>query len=352
MRVAIIISRIDQLGPIILIQNLVNSLRSFTDLSLNVFYIDKDINDGIKMNVPVERLNRRNFCFADFDIIHTTGIRPDLFAFLHRKKIKYHISTIHNFVFEDLAFTYNKLISWFFGNIWLILLNRADKLVCVSAALKEYYAIWFKIEKLVVIYNGIGESDNSASPDKNTIKFIDSFHSKGLTVLGFAGILTRRKGVDQILRLLITEKDFAFVIIGDGKENTALMSEAKRLKVFDRCFFCGFKENAFSYFRYFDLFVMPSRSEGFGMALVEAIQQRVPVVCSNLKVFQELFNDSEVYYFKRDDQQSLTEAVKRAAFEKGTMKTDMAFERYQNNYTSKLMAESYYDLYCSVGAHN
>lgn len=351
MRVAIIISRIDNLGPVKVISNLVNSLIDYNEIKVSVFYIDKKVNDQIKMKVPVERLNRREFRFSDFDIIHTSGLRPDLFAFLHRKKISYHISTIHNFVFEDLAFTYNKLISWFFGSIWMILLNRSDKMVCVSASLKEYYARWFRIEKLVVIHNGISEYENSGSSDKNIINAIDRFHSEGLIVLGFAGILTRRKGVDQILRLLSVEKELAFVVIGDGKETSALKNEAKRLNVHARCLFCGFREDAISYFRYFDLFIMPSRSEGFGLALVEAIQQRIPVICSDINVFQEIVNDSEVFYFKRDDQQSLKEAVKRAVSDEGYVKTDLAYNRYRNNYTSKQMAESYFGLYRSVVAH-
>jgi L-malate glycosyltransferase len=348
MRVAIIVSRMEQLGPIIVIRNLVNSLRFCNDLSVNVFYIDKEIKDSIQMDATVERLNWRKFSFDDFDIVHTNGIRPDLFAYLNRKKIKCHVSTIHNIVFEELTFNYNRFISLLFGNIWLILWKRADKLVCVSSALKTYYSRWFDIEKLAVVHNGIEEYDNSPIPEQSITSEIEKFHTVGLTVVGFSGMLTRRKGVDMGLRLLTLRKDLALVVIGDGIEKKSLIRFAKKLKISDRCLFCGFQENASRYFRYFDLFIMPSRSEGFGLALIEAVQKRIPVICSDLNVFKEILNDSEAYFFKSDDIDSLLVAVNRAINEKSSTKTDLAYSRYCNNYTANRMAENYYAVYQSV----
>ncbi|MCX6254228.1 MAG: glycosyltransferase [Bacteroidia bacterium] len=347
MRVAIIIPSIDQLGPVKSIQALVNSLCEIEKLQIKVFYLDKIVDPQIKMMVPVERLDCGNFRFCDYDIIHTNGIRPDLFAFINRKKIKYHISTIHNLVFEDLAFTYNGLISRIFGNIWLILWRRADKLVCVSNTMKNYYEKWFSSSKLEVIYNGIAETDNSVLPDNDIIQTIDGFKSKGFKIIGCAGILTRIKGIDQVLNMLVEEKEFSLVTIGKGKELVSLQQLAKKLKITDRCFFSGFRSNAVNYFRFFDFFVMPSRSEGFGRALIEAVQQKVKVICSDLAVFKELLNADEATFFKLEDLNSLSEALK-VAIETGEKKTDLAYTRYKNEYTDRLMATKYYELYKSA----
>jgi len=347
MKVAIIVSRLDQLGPVKVMQALVNSLCENDELQIKVFYLDKNIDTKVKMIVPCERLNPRKFCFSDYDIVHTNGIRPDLFAFLNRKSIRYHISTIHNFVFDDLKFTYNRLISWLFGNIWLVLWKRADKLICVSTAMKSYYTKWFSLSKLEVIYNGIDKPDNSFISDIDIIKAIDGFRSKGLKVLGSAGVITRRKGIDQLLHLVSEEENIALVIIGQGKELTNLKHCAEKLKITDRCLFWGFKSNAVIYFRYFDFFLMPSRSEGFGLTLIEAVQQKVPVICSDLDVFKELFNEEELTFFKLEDLSSLSKAIK-TAMESGTKKAELAYKRYLNIYTASLMAKRYYDLYKSV----
>lgn len=346
MRIAIILPRIDQNSPVKVIQNLVNSLVISGNISIKVFHIDKKVDQSIRMDMPIERLVYSKFCFSDFDIIHTNGIRPDLFAFLNRKKIRYHISTIHNFVFADLYFTYNRLISWVFGNIWLILWSRADKLVCVSRTMKSYYSKWFSTSKLEVIYNGIVEPDRTILPDYNIIQAIDNFRLRGLTVLGTAGILTKIKGLDQILDLLGSEKKLALVIIGDGKELQRMHRYTEKLKFSDRCLFCGFRNNAVSLFINFDIFLMPSRSEGFGLSLIEAVQQMIPVVCSDIEVFKELFSAEEVTFFKLNDKEQLRNSL-RTAIETGNSKVDLAYSRYMSEYTAKIMAEKYYKLYLS-----
>ena len=347
MKVAIILSRIDQLGPVKVIQALVNSLSGIEKLQINVFCFDNTIDPQVKMKVPVELLNPRRFHFCDYDIIHTNGIRPDLFAYINRRKIKYHISTVHNFLFDDLTLTYNRVISSIFGNIWLILWKRADKLICVSNAMKNYYTRWFTLSKLEVIYNGIAEVDNSIIPDNDVIQSIDGFRSKGLKVIGTIGILTRRKGIDQILNLLAEEKEFALVVIGNGKELVELQRLALKMGIQKRCLFCGFRSYAVNYIKYFDFFVIPSRSEGFCLALIEAVQQKVPVICSDLAVFQELFNCGEVIFFKLDDKDSLAYAL-RTAKEIEKNKVDLAYARYKSSYSDRLMAKKYFELYQSA----
>jgi L-malate glycosyltransferase len=347
MRVAVIVPRLDQLGAVKAIQTLVNSLLEFDNLQIRVFYLDKTIDPALKMIVPAERFNPGNFLFNEYDIIHTNGIRPDFIACINRRKIRYHISTIHNFVFDDLAFTYNRLVSWIFGNIWLLLWKRADKLVCVSLAMKNYYKKWFLISKLECIYNGIAEPDYSFVTDRDVIQVIDDFRLKGFKLIGTASILTKRKGIDQVLHLLAEEKEYALIIIGKGKELANLQRLAKTLEISDRCQFCGFRSKPENYFRYFDFFVMPSRSEGFGLALIEAVRQKIPVICSDIEVFKELFYPDEVTFFKLEDMKSLNEAL-RTAYETGIKKADLAYARYLKNYTQTLMAKSYYELYRSV----
>jgi glycosyltransferase involved in cell wall biosynthesis len=347
MRVAIIISRICQLGPVIVIQNIVNSLSDNPDIKIKVFYLDKDVDTEMLFKVPVERLIRSEFCFSEFDIVHTNGIRPDLFTWINRRKIKYHISTIHNFVFEDLSFTYNRLISSVFGNIWLILWKRSDRLVCVSNTMRSYYETWFSSSKLEVIHNGVSDNDNRILPDEEVINAVKGFRSNGLKVLGSAGMLSKIKGIEQVLYLLNNNREFAFVLIGDGKELHNLRSLTAKLNISDRVYFCGFRRNAVSYFKYFDYFIMPSRSEGFGLALIEAVQQKVPVICSDIPVFRELFNKEEVTFFKLDNSESLVVALNEAKMD-GSKKASLAYSKYLNFYTDKHMSQKYLELYQSA----
>ena len=347
MRVAIIIPRIDQVGPVMVIKALVDILSESERLSVVVYYLDKKIDTQFTMKVPVKRLNLFRFSFDEFDIIHTNGIRPDLFACLFRRKIKYHISTIHNLVFEDLLFRYPGIFSWLIATLWLILWKRADKLICVSTAMKDYYLTWFPETKLAVIYNGIPEQKIDSIPENDTIRIIDQFNSMGFTVIGVACNLNRGKGIDILLKQMTIANDFALVIIGTGPELMNLKEMARKLKINDRCYFSGFKTFAVNYLKYLDIFVVPSRSEGFCLTLVEAVQQKVPVVCSDIPVFRELFNNEEVTFFNLDNANSLAIALQTAK-RIGKSKIDLAYNKYRNRYTSRMMTQKYLELYQSA----
>lgn len=345
--IAIIIPRIAQLGPVKVIQTLVNSLSLNPGLKIKLIYLDSDVDKEMKFWVPVEKYDGRSFKFENFDIIHTNGIRPDYLAYKNRKRIKFHISTIHNFVFEDLAYTYNRAISFLFGRIWLHLWNRTDKLVCVSDSLKEYYDRWFSSDKLELIYNGVSEADYKVLPDDDFFDKVKLFKSGKLKIIGASGVITKIKGFNQLLHLIASEQNLALIILGDGKELSTLKSLARRLRIDERCYFTGFRSDAVKYYKYFDYFIMPSHSEGFGLSLVEAVQQKVPVICSDIPVFRELFNDKEVTFFEPDNISSLVQAMKQAMLE-GVRKVDLAFQRYEANYTDLLMAKHYLDLYQSA----
>jgi L-malate glycosyltransferase len=347
MKVAVIVPALKQTGPVKVMQALVNSLNGNKNIDLKVYYIDKRIDPLVIFLSPTEKLDCSKFPFEEYDIVHTNGIRPDLFAFLNRKKIKYHISTLHNLVFEDLSFTYNRFVSFIFGNIWLILWSKADKLVCVSKTMKNYYEKWFPSSKLEIIYNGVYEMYDSFTPELLRVKTIDSLKLKGLNMIGFSGILNKRKGIDQVLYLLSLRIELALVVFGEGEELKNLQILAEKLNISDRILFFGFTKNAVNYYKYIDFFIMPSRSDGFCLALVEAVQNKVPVICSDLDVFQELFNSDEVTFFKLDDLTSLSEALE-VANETSEIKVDLAFSKYLKNFTGKLMGKNYFELYKSA----
>jgi len=347
MRIAIIIPAIIHRGPVLVIRSLTDILSEDEQFKIKVFYLDKKVDPGIRMKVPVERLNLFKFSFEDFDIVHTNGLRPDLLAYINRRKIRYHISTIHNFVFDDLEYRYNRIISLIFGHVWLWLWKSADKLVCVSYSMRDYYSKWYSFSKLAVIHNGIPEIFFSITLKNDIHLKIVSFHEKGLIVAACVCVLTRTKGIDSLLNYIAENKKISLVIIGDGKEFRNLSSLAKKIEISDRCYFAGFRNDAVQYFNHFDLLFIPSRSEGFCITLVEAVQQKVPVICSDISVFREMFRSSEVTFFNLHDKSSIDLAF-RSFLDIGKEKINSAFSTYRTKFTSRLMAERYIEIYQSA----
>ena len=60
------------------------------------------------------------------------------------------------------------------------------------------------------------------------------------------------------------------------------------------------KKQAIYYFNNAFAYVFPSIDEGFGIPLIEAMRAHIPVICSDIKIFNEIGYDSVVYFKKQD----------------------------------------------------
>ncbi len=304
---------------------------------------DHDI--GIK--AKIYKLSWFSFPLHDFDVIHTHGLIPDIYAYFNRKKIRNHFVTVHNYVFQDIKFKYGIVLSFIIGYLWLFSWRKADKLICVSDSLRKYYLRWFDTSKLLTIYNGVGEYYFSEESSEDIINTIKLFRSKGLRIIGTVGVLEKRKGIEFLIQVLSLRSDLALVIIGEGKRKIKLEKLARKTNSEDRCLFCGFSRSPQKYYKYFDFYISSSLSEGFGLALVEVVSEKIPVVCSDIEVFKELFKDDEISFYKRNDLSSLIETLK-SPDNNLKVKSESAYKRFQRDYTVPLMAGKYSDLYQSV----
>jgi len=98
-----------------------------------------------------------------------------------------------------------------------------------------------------------------------------------------AANLVRRKGVDVLLdafAALATRAHCALWIAGDGPERAALEAAATRLGVAEQVSFLGRRGDVPDLLEACDVFVLPSRQEGLGVAALEAMARARPVLAS------------------------------------------------------------------------
>lgn len=115
---------------------------------------------------------------------------------------------------------------------------------------------------------------------------------EGRPVALFAGRLAPQKGADILLAahaLLAAEMDL--VICGRGADEAKLRHQVATLKPRGRVFFAGYQDNLAAILPAFDLYVMPSRWEGFGLAAAEAMAAGLPVVASDCDGLREVVED-------------------------------------------------------------
>jgi glycosyltransferase involved in cell wall biosynthesis len=83
------------------------------------------------------------------------------------------------------------------------------------------------------------------------------------------------------------------VITGDGELRGALEAQAAELGIAPRTRFIGWRPDAARVMAAYDLFLMPSLWEGFGLVLLEAMAQALPVVGSRVSAIPEVVVDGE-----------------------------------------------------------
>jgi glycosyltransferase involved in cell wall biosynthesis len=152
-------------------------------------------------------------------------------------------------------------------------------------------------EKITVIYNAIDlERFDPAAQDRDRARAQLGI-AKGDFVAGFLGRLQDFKGVDILIRavglLLRESRAYRLVIVGDGPERAALEALAEQCGIADRVDFLGVRSDVEAVIPAFDVAVMPSRHEPFGIVLLELMRMKAPVISSGVDGMAELVSHEE-----------------------------------------------------------
>lgn len=114
--------------------------------------------------------------------------------------------------------------------------------------------------------------------------------------IGFVGRLEPVKNPLALLEAvaLIIDKgyDVELSIVGDGSQKQLLIDRANKLKISDRVTIHGFQDEPDFYVRQCHVYVQPSLSEGFGLALVEAMGCAIPVIATAVGGAPEIIQDN------------------------------------------------------------
>jgi len=342
MKIAYLVSSLANTGPIIVVSDLVRLMQSHGH-SCTVFYFDEKY--GVDFDCETVHINMRSdFDFNDFDIVHAHGGRPGLFVFRRRRRRHRAVFmySMHSYLFEDFKYLFsNPLKVYGMGYAILSLCTRFDYVVTLSRHAQKYYHRWFRLDKLMYAYN---TRFFDASEDISPVEREELLRFKGSSILlGANCVLLSRKGLDLIISILKDLGDYKLFVVGDGVELPNLLKLALHHGVKSKIFFAGFKPKAYRYLRYYDIYVMPSRSEGFPLSLLEAASVGMNIVCSDLPVIREVFAADEIAMFHSEDTASLFEAIKIATDNHEMCRKVQ--QRFNSDYSPECMYRRYFRLY-------
>lgn len=345
MRIAFIVPSLANKGPVAVVND-ISSLLHKQGEKVEVFYFDDKVE--LSFSAPVRRISEEDrLDFSQFDIIHSHGFRPDKFIWKNRKNIRAKcVSTMHNYMEADLRHQYNPLVAMIFTPVWRFFLRRHDHLIALSNDMAGYYARYFNSSLITTIYNGRDPMPYVKDEYISIMSLLENLRKK-FTILGVVAQLTKRKGIDQIIRALPSLPNACVVIAGDGKEKRALEELAVTVGVADRCQFLGYLPNGQALLPHIDVYLMLSRSEGFPLSLLEAAAAKKAVICSRIPIFEEVFSESEVGFFELDNQSSLIRTVSETLQNREKLSCAL-HNRYLANFTVSAMVERHKAFYRSI----
>lgn len=175
-------------------------------------------------------------------------------------------------------------------------LGRCDCQTAVSAAVRQFHAARLGVAPatMPVIANGIRPP--RALPAAECAALRQAWGVGDCArVLGSVGRLDPQKGYERLLAILPAlgaalpaGERWGLVLLGEGPERARLERLAARCPPNLAVRLPGFRADAADCAGAFDLFVMPSRYEGYGLALAEAMAHGVPVLASAVDSLPEL----------------------------------------------------------------
>lgn len=232
------------------------------------------------------------------DIVHTHLFGADFWGGLAARKaeVKKIISTKHDVLGEGCLKNY----------LGRKARRQADLVIAISEATKRFLVEHEKVDssKIKVIYNGVDVS-------RFYIKEPNLFATDTFKI-GAVGRLSKEKGHKYLLRAcrFLKKRNWQLILVGDGPLRSSLEAQARFLGIEDKVRFTGQIVDVRKYYDDFDVFVLPSISEGLSISLLEAALAGKFVLATNVGGVPEIVTDQETgLLFKSKNMESLLKSL-------------------------------------------
>lgn len=209
------------------------------------------------------------------------------------------IFTGHGWAFNEDR---NDLERFLIGLAHWLTITLSHRTITVSRKTREQIAkIPFTWHKLTIVYNGVGPIKTLAK--KRALEGIfpngaPPLPSAKPIVIGTLAELHRNKGLSYAIEgmaLLAKQSSvpFIFVVLGEGEERHALESLIRMRGLEKHVHLVGYRESGTELLSAFDIFLLPSITEAFPYAILEAGKLGLPVIASAVGGIPEVIDDMD-----------------------------------------------------------
>lgn len=274
-----------------------------------------------------------------FNLIESQGTVANAYARLISLIYKIpNLVTVHSDLSGDYA---NPIVRSIYKIIEKLTRFPTAKYIVVSKYLKKQLVkSGLPTSKIAVVYNGSDFPAPNARPHKRL-------------VIGSVGRLHPVKGYDLLIKAfaLIDNKRLRLKIAGVGEELDNLKDLAKNLGISERVEFVGFQKDIYKFLDTVDVYVQSSLSEGFGLSVVEAMSQSLPVVVTPAGSLVEIVDDGRTGIVSKDfSPQSIADSITKLVsnYEFSKQMGENARESVVKNFDIKNWAENTAKVYKEI----
>lgn len=225
----------------------------------------------------------------------------------------------------------------------------ASKIIAISQSVKkDIINRGVSEDQIVLIYNGV---------DFSKFSYIKKV-SDSKCVMNVARIIPKIKGQDILIRAMNMIKEnrdnIHCVFVGappktHGSFLKELKSEVDNYNLNDIVSFLGNRDDVPKLLNRADVFILPSRYEGFGISIVEAMAAKVPVIATNLEGPKEIIGDNDYgYLFSKNNYQELAQKIIKVLNNDQTELVEKAYDYALLNFSIENMTKKLSNVYKSI----
>jgi glycosyltransferase involved in cell wall biosynthesis len=193
--------------------------------------------------------------------------------------------------------------------------QESSATIAISQAVKDYCSNRGEIAKgTTVIVNHYGINPiKSFIPVSAGISRLELSIASSDIVYGFVGRLVPQKDIPTLLHsfqvVANSIKNSKLLIIGDGYLKSSMQRLASSLEIDQRIIWVGKTDDVFAFMKLMDIFILTSKYEGFGLVLLEAMMNDLPIIASNNSAIPEVLGTDYQYLCETGNAQDFARSM-------------------------------------------